>query len=248
MNRNINRLAALALVTLAACAPPPEEPEVSAAPPPPTVSPELAAMYAAIDDNGHHIPAVPPQLLTEDKARKIVNYWTDEAPGTIIVDPHARYLYHVQPGNKAMRYTVAVGAAGYGFTGEAHIPYQRDWPNWKPTDNMVATQPELYGPVEEGLEGGIDNPMGARALYLHNDKGDTYYRIHGTMDPASIGQATSAGCIRLFNQDIIHLADQTDSMTKVIVLSEAESGKGTVPQRMTANVSPAAPEAKGEPA
>jgi len=188
-------------------------------------------MYGAVNDKGQHIPAIPAQLLTEDKARQVVDYWTDEQPATIIVDPHARFLYQVQPGNKAMRYAVAVGAAGYGFTGEAHIPYQRDWPSWKPTDNMLATQPELYGPVEKGLEGGIDNPMGARALYLHNGQGDTFYRIHGTMDPASIGRATSAGCIRLFNQDIIHLAGQTDSMTKVVVLTKAESGRGTVPPR-----------------
>ncbi len=220
-------LAGAALLALAACAS--TEPTAPADPPPPAVSPEVATMYGAMEDNGHHIPAVDPKLLTGDKTRQMVDYWTDEKPGTIIVDPHARYLYQVRPGNKAMRYAVAVGAAGYGFTGEAHIPYQRDWPSWKPTDNMVATQPELYGPVEKGLEGGIDNPMGARALYLHNGRGDTYYRIHGTMDPASIGQATSAGCIRLFNQDIIHLASRTDSMTKVVVLSEAESGKGTVP-------------------
>lgn len=227
MNSIRTTLAGLTLLTLAACAS--TEPADPVDPPPPAVSPEVVAMYGAMDDSGRHIPAVDPNLLTGDKARQMVDYWTDERPGTIIVDPHARYLYQVQPGNKAMRYAVAVGAAGYGFTGEAHIPYQRDWPNWKPTDNMVATQPELYGPVEKGLEGGIDNPMGARALYLHNGQGDTYYRIHGTMDPASIGQATSAGCIRLFNQDIIHLAEQTGSMTKVIVLSEAESGKGTAP-------------------
>ena len=229
MRRIRHGLTGLALLTLAACASTEAPTVTEAPPPPPAVSPEVLAMYGAVDDNGHQIPAVTPQLLTEDKARQIVDYWSDEKPGTIIVDPHARFLYQVQPGNKAMRYAVAVGAAGYGFTGEAHIPYQRDWPSWKPTDNMIATQPELYGPVEQGLEGGLDNPMGARALYLHNGQGDTYYRIHGTMDPASIGQATSAGCIRLFNQDIIHLANQTDSMTKVIVLSEAESGKGTVP-------------------
>lgn len=220
-------LAGAALLTLAGCAL--TEPMATADPSPPAVSPEVAAIYGAMDDNGHHIPAVDPMLLTGDKVRQVVDYWTDEKPGTIIVDPHARYLYQVQRGNKAMRYAVAVGAAGYGFTGEAHIPYQRDWPSWKPTDNMVATQPELYGPVEAGLEGGPDNPMGARALYLHNSGGDTFYRIHGTMDPASIGRSDTAGCIRLFNQDIIHLAEQTGSMTRVIVLSEAESGKGTVP-------------------
>lgn len=226
MNRISAALAAAALLTLAACA---SVPTVPAESPRPAVSPEIVAMYGAVEDNGHHIPAVFPQLLVGNKARRIVDYWTDEKPGTIIVDPHARFLYQVQPGNKAMRYAVAVGAAGYGFTGKAHIPYQRDWPSWKPTDNMVATQPELYGPVEKGLEGGIDNPMGARALYLHNGKGDTFYRIHGTMDPASIGGSDTAGCIRLFNQDIINLAGQTDSMTKVVVLTEAESGNGTVP-------------------
>lgn len=220
-------LAGLVLLALTACAPP--EPPAPVEPPPPAVSSETAAMYGAMEDNGHHIDAVAPSLLTEDKARQLVDYWTDEKPGTIIVDPHANRLYQVRPGNKAMRYTVAVGAAGFGFTGEAHIPYQREWPSWKPTDNMVATNPALYGPIEKGLDGGVDNPLGARALYLHNGQGDTFYRIHGTMDPASIGGSDTAGCIRLFNQDIIHLAAQTGSMTKVIVLTEAESGKGTVP-------------------
>ncbi|MBO9455733.1 L,D-transpeptidase [Paracoccus sp. R12_1] len=223
-------LAIAAILSLTACEtnqnPRPDVPE---APQQPAVSSATAAKYGALNDNGHQIDAVPMQYLSEDKARQQVEYWTDQKPGTIIVDPYARYLYHVQPNDKAMRYAVAVGAAGYGFTGEAHIPYQRDWPRWMPTDNMLADNPDLYGPVADGVEGGLDNPLGARALYLHNNRGDTYYRIHGTMDPSSIGQATSAGCIRLFNQDIIHLADQTDSMTKVIVLTKAESGKGTVP-------------------
>ncbi|MEG4645662.1 lipoprotein-anchoring transpeptidase ErfK/SrfK [Paracoccus pantotrophus] len=220
-------LAGATLPAPAACAS--TGPAAPADPPPPAIRPEVAAMYGAVEDNGHQIPAVSPRLLTEDMARKLVDYWSDEKPGTIIVDPHARTLYQVRPGSKAMRYAVAVDAAGHGFTGEALIPYQRDWPSWKPADNMIATQPELYGPVEKGLEGGIGNPMGARALYLHNGRGDSYCRIHGTMDPASIGQATSAGCIRLFDQDIIRLAEQTGSMTKVIVLTRAESGKGTMP-------------------
>ncbi|MCQ0971948.1 L,D-transpeptidase [Paracoccus sp. TK19116] len=239
-------LAMTAILSLTACAtqevPPDPVPE---APQQPAISAETAAKYGALNDNGHHIDAVPTQFLSDDKARQTVNYWTEEAPGTIIVDPYARYLYHVLKNDKAVRYTVAVGAAGYGFTGEAHIPYQRDWPSWMPTDNMLATNPELYGPVADGVEGGLDNPLGARALYLHNNQGDTFYRIHGTMDPSSIGQATSAGCIRLFNQDIIHLAEQTDSMTKVIVLTEQESGKGTVPP---GQVPPIIEEAASSPA
>nr|WP_111299574.1 L,D-transpeptidase [Paracoccus saliphilus] len=225
-------VAGTALLTMAACetASPVAEPP-PAAPAPPPVRPETAALYAAQDDGDLTVPAIPQNLLTEDKARQVVDYWTDEPVGTIIVDPHAKRLYHVQPGNKAMRYTVGVGAAGYGFTGEAHTPYQRDWPRWTPTDSMLAENPERYGPSSGGVEGGLSNPMGARALYIHNSGGDTFYRIHGTPDPKSIGTASSAGCIRLFNQDIIHLAENTRSMSKVVVLTQAQSGQGTTPPR-----------------
>ena len=223
-------LAGSVLLALAACETPP--PALAAPPPAPApapVSAQTAALYAAQPDGDLTVPAIPAQLLTEDKARQEVDYWTDEPVGTIIVDPHAKRLYQVRPGNKAMRYTVGVGAAGYGFTGEAHIPYQRDWPRWTPTDSMLAENPEHYGPSKDGVDGGLANPMGARALYIHNGGGDTFYRIHGTPDPQSIGTASSAGCIRLFNQDIIHLAENTDSMTRVVVLTEAQSGQGTAP-------------------
>lgn len=222
--------AGTALLAMAACEPASHVNEAPpAAPAPPPVRPETAAIYAAQDDGNLTVPAIPESLLTEDKARQLVDYWTEEPVGTIIVDPHAKRLYHVQPGNKAMRYTVGVGAAGYGFTGEAHIPYQRDWPRWTPTDSMLAENPEQYGPSAAGVEGGLSNPMGARALYIHNSGGDTFYRIHGTPDPQSIGTASSAGCIRLFNQDIIHLAENTRSMSKVVVLTQAQSGRGTTP-------------------
>jgi lipoprotein-anchoring transpeptidase ErfK/SrfK len=234
--------AALLLLAVAACARPEPPPT---APPLPAVSPETAAMYGAEPDGDLVIPAVPQKYLSDDKARQIVDYWTDEEPGTIIVDPYARRLYLVMEDEKAMRYTVAVGEEGYGFAGEAHVPYQRDWPGWRPTDNMIARAPEEYGPVAEGLDGGLDNPLGARALYLHNGQGDTYYRIHGTNDVASIGKSTSAGCIRLFNQDIVDLAAQVDSMAKVIVLTEAESGKGTVPPGQPLPQPPADPAQTG---
>ena len=223
-------LAGSVLLALAACeTPPPALAAPPAAPAPAPVSAQTAALYAAQPDGELTVPAIPAQLLSEDKARQEVDYWTDEPVGTIIVDPHAKRLYQVRPGNKAMRYTVGVGAAGYGFTGEAHIPYQRDWPRWTPTDSMLAKNPEHYGPSKDGVDGGLANPMGARALYIHNGGGDTFYRIHGTPDPQSIGTASSAGCIRLFNQDIIHLADNTDSMTRVVVLTKEQSGQGTTP-------------------
>lgn len=230
MNRTLKTLlAGAALLALAACQPATSPDPAPAAPVTAPVSPGTAAMYAAQPDGDLTVPAIPPALLTEDKARQIVPYWTEHPPGTIIVDPHARRLYHVQAGDRAMRYSVGVGAAGYGFTGAAHTPYQRDWPRWTPTDSMLAENPDHYGPSAAGVDGGLQNPMGARALYIHNSGGDTYYRIHGTPDPQSIGTASSAGCIRLFNQDIIHLAERTDSMAAVIVLSQAQSGMGTTP-------------------
>lgn len=220
----------LAALAVAACQPGPAEThEPPAAPAPPPVSAESAAMYAAQDDGDLIVPGIPLNLLSKDKVRQIVPYWTDHPVGTIIVDPYARRLYHVREGDTAMRYTVGVGAAGYGFAGEAHTPYQHDWPRWTPTDNMLAENPDMYGPSAGGVDGGLMNPMGARALYIHNSGGDTFYRIHGTPDPESIGTASSAGCIRLFNQDIIHLAENTRSMAKVVVLTRAQSGTGTTP-------------------
>lgn len=218
-------LAAL-LMTFAACAAPPPEP---ASPPEPELPSEVAMHYAALVDGGIEIPAVPTRYLTDRNIRREVDYWTGEPPGTIIVDPWQRFLYYVQPGNRAIRYGVAVGDQGRAFAGTAHIPYSRDWPSWRPTDNMIREFPEQYAELRDGMEGGLKNPLGARALYLHRGNRDTFYRIHGTTDMASIGNATSAGCIRMFHQDVIELEALIRSGTRVVVLTEDESGKGTVP-------------------
>lgn len=220
-------ISGLILLALAACGD--KTPEAPAEPPPPSYSAATAAIYGPMFDDGKEIPAVPANLLSDDKARQVVDYWSNHKPGTIIVDPYAYRLYQVMAGNKAMRYTVGVGREGYGYTGDAHIPYQRNWPRWQPTQGMIERNPELYADVAKGVEGGLNNPMGARALYMHNSGGDTLYRIHGTMDPRSVGTSWSSGCIRLYNQDIIHLARNTSSMTKVVVLKREESGLGTVP-------------------
>lgn len=221
------RIASLALLLalgLAACT---ETPATSTTPGPNIVS-SIPAEYQARVDEGPSgqpvaIPAVNIAYLTQRNVRQRVAYNGSEAPGTIVVDPYARFLYHVLPGGEAMRYGVAVGKAGTGFAGSATIRRKQVWPSWTPTANMVRTNPELYGPVSGGLPGGIDNPLGSRALYLYKGGRDTYYRIHGTMDPSSIGKATSAGCIRLFNQDIMDLFAEVPMGTAVVVRSKAQS-------------------------
>ncbi|MGR3580561.1 MAG: L,D-transpeptidase [Sagittula sp.] len=203
--------------------------EVEVLPPEPPrkrpLQPETRSMYMSTQDNGMTIPAVPETYLSEEKKRQLVDYYAPYPAGTIIVDPGATKLYHLQGNDQAMQYTVAVGAAGRAFNGEAKVAYQRDWPRWTPTQNMIKREPEVYNQFKDGMEGGLDNPLGARALYLYRNGKDTLYRIHGTRSPASIGHAVSSGCIRLFNQDIIHLAEQVKNGARVIVLNESETGK-----------------------
>lgn len=215
------------LVALAGCVAPP----MAAAPPPHAsgLSPEVLAHYDAMPDGERTIPAIDPKYLSAEKARQEVGYYAPHPPGTIIVDPEARFLYQVMPGNRAMRYAVAVGPDGYAFSGEATIPYQREWPGWRPTDNMIKRDPGQYAQYSDGLPGGLSNPLGARALYLFRGARDTHYRIHGTSNPWSIGQATSAGCIRLYNQDIVHLAENTAPGTRVVVVPKEQSGLWTHP-------------------
>ena len=191
-------------------------------------APTVPEAYQARIDTGPNgepiqIPAVRAAYLNERNQRQLVAYNGPEAPGTIVVDPYARVLYHVQPGGQAMRYGVAVGREGTGYAGTATIARKAAWPSWRPTDNMIRTQPDLYAQFAGGLSGGMHNPLGSRALYLYEGGRDTYYRIHGTMDPSSIGKATSAGCIRLFNQDIIDLFSQVGTGTTVHVRTQEES-------------------------
>lgn len=179
--------------------------------------------YRARQDGERVIPAVNPVYLQGRNRRQWVDYNGFEEANTLVVDPYARVLYHVTGPGRAMRFGVAVGKAGRGFSGNAVVRVKKEWPSWTPTKNMIRTDPDLYGPLAGGLKGGLDNPLGARALYLYRNGRDTYYRIHGTMDPSSIGKATSAGCIRLFNQDIIDLYDEMEIGARVKVRSRSES-------------------------
>lgn len=214
MSSILIRIAALiALPILAACAPKP----------PVAVEPEVVPGYEAVEDGGFLIPAVHPKQFIGSPPRAEVAYNGDEAPGTIVVDPFARKLYLVMENGQAMRYSIAVGRVGLGFKGSAVISRKEKWPSWTPTANMIRTMPEFYAEYAGGLPGGLENPLGSRALYLYRGGRDTYFRIHGTIDNRSIGRATSAGCIRLFNQDIIDLFERVPNGTRVKARTQEES-------------------------
>lgn len=165
--------------------------------------------YGTVTDAGYSIPAVPISKLDKQFHRQIVSYRTKEKPGTIIVDTPNRFLYLVLPGKKAVRYGIGVGKAGFAWEGEAYIAWKREWPTWTPPKEMIERKPELARYGDDGMKPGLKNPLGARALYLFNQKGeDTLFRLHGTPEWASIGTAASSGCIRLMNQDIIDLYER----------------------------------------
>ena len=186
--------------------------------PQPLVSPADAARYGARVDGGFDIPGVDPMELKPRNIRQLVPNTTGYGPGTLVVDPANRFLYLVQDNGMALRYGVGVGKAGLEFSGSANVGYKRTWPSWRPTDAMIAREPERNSPWKNGMAGGPTNPLGARALYLFKNGQDTLYRIHGTNEPWSIGEAVSSGCIRLMNQDIIDLYDRVPDGTKVVVL------------------------------
>ncbi|GHC52521.1 hypothetical protein GCM10007315_13760 [Gemmobacter tilapiae] len=209
------RFAAVPLMlALAACAPAVKEPE---GPPPPVPG------YEAIQDGEFHINQVDPHYLPEHMRRQLVPWNGPQGAGSIVVDTHSRRLYYVMGDGTAMRYAIAVGREGLGFQGDGTIQRKQEWPSWTPTANMVRSRPDLYAAYAGGLPGGLMNPLGARALYLYRGGRDTMFRIHGTQENSSIGRATSAGCIRLFNQDIIDLFGRADYGTRVHVRSAAES-------------------------
>lgn len=181
-----------------------------------------ASIYAAIDDEPFPIPAVNLKHVKPEFLRREVAYQTSERPGTIVVDPVSRYAWLVLENGRAMRYGVGVGKQqAFNFQGEATIARKAQWPGWRPTPDMIKREPERYGPLSDGLPGGLDNPLGARALYLYRDGRDTLYRLHGTTEPWTIGTMISSGCIRLLNQDIIDLYRRVPVGAKIIVLPAA---------------------------
>ncbi|MEJ1935297.1 L,D-transpeptidase [Nostoc sp. NIES-2111] len=177
-----------------------------------------AAHYGAITDDRFPIPAL--DLATIDPAllRQEVAFSRPYRPGTIVVVIGERRLYLVEPGGKAIRYAVGVGRQdALNFRGAAVVGRKASWPTWTPTASMMERIPH-YREYAGGLEGGPDNPLGARALYLYRGGRDTHFRLHGTNEPMTIGNAVSSGCIRLFNHDIIDLYGRVSLGTPVIVV------------------------------
>jgi lipoprotein-anchoring transpeptidase ErfK/SrfK len=149
--------------------------------------------------------------------RREVDYETSELPGTIVVDTEKRFLYHVLGNGRAMRYGVGVGDDGKQWTGRATIRRKVEWPIWRPTPEHIAKYPKLEKWRVDGMPGGRENPMGARALYLYQGKVDTLYRIHGTNKPRGIGRKVTSGCLRMLNVDVVHLYERVEIGTEVLV-------------------------------
>jgi lipoprotein-anchoring transpeptidase ErfK/SrfK len=141
--------------------------------------------------------------------REVVAYTGGQPAGTIIIATSERRLYYVLPGGQAIRYGVGVGRPGFEWSGVKYIASKREWPDWTPPAQMLRRRPDL----PRHMEGGISNPLGARAMYLSG----SMYRIHGSNEPETIGQAVSSGCIRMTNDDVVDLYDRAKVGTRVIV-------------------------------
>ncbi|WP_029075019.1 L,D-transpeptidase [Kaistia adipata] len=195
--------------------------------PAPEAAPAPPLMYAAMPDEPFPIPEVDIRQIDPKWWRTEIDYDGPESAGTVIVDTPAKYLYHVGKDGRATRYGVGVGRDGFSWSGRAIIAYKREWPRWNPPDEMVARQPELepYSIANGGMPPSLRNPLGARALYIHEGGRDTIYRIHGTSQAWSIGKAVSSGCIRLLNQDVIHLHDAVRDGSRIVVIPDPDRGQ-----------------------
>ncbi|MGN6548605.1 MAG: L,D-transpeptidase [Pararhizobium sp.] len=184
--------------------------------PPGAVS--YAEVYDSEVDGGYVIPAVPYRQIDPIYYRQVVENTTGEEPGTIVVDTHQKFLYLTRDDGSAIRYGVGVGREGFAWSGRGQIQWKQKWPTWTPPSDMIDRQPELKKYANGGMDPGLMNPLGARAMYIFHDGKDTLYRLHGSPEWWSIGKAMSSGCIRLINQDVIDLYSRVPVHTKVLVI------------------------------
>jgi lipoprotein-anchoring transpeptidase ErfK/SrfK len=154
------------------------------------------------------------EQLARNLQRTPVFYRTSQPVGSIVIDTSERYLYLITGPQQALRYGVAVGREGYQWKGAMRVTKKVEWPDWKPPKDMIAREAKKGKVLPAVVRGGPTNPLGARALYL----GYSEYRIHGTNQPKSIGQAASSGCIRMLNEHVIDLYGRVRLRARVIVL------------------------------
>ncbi|SIQ86413.1 MULTISPECIES: L,D-transpeptidase [unclassified Bosea (in: a-proteobacteria)] len=186
--------------------------------------PNYAEVYAAYPGERFPIFAVDYGRIDPRYLRQTVEFPWREPPGSIVVDPGSYHLYFVESLGVATRYGVGVGREGFGWAGAARINMKRDWPDWVPPREMVERQPEIRAQLEQtprglGVRGGPKSPLGARAMYLFGEGRDLGYRIHGTLEPETVGSNVSSGCVRMINQDIAHLYARVALGTPVTVLA-----------------------------
>jgi lipoprotein-anchoring transpeptidase ErfK/SrfK len=179
---------------------------------------EAAKLYGPVPDKKIPIPAVDVSKLDPKYYRRTVRYDTKEAPGTIIIDPANFYVYRVEDNGNATRYGANVPRKGFLWTGDAYVGRKAEWATWTPPKEMIVRQPEARK-YAGGMPGGLDNPLGARTLYLYQNGVYTVCTIYATSDPESIGKGITSGCTGLLTQDMIDLYSRTPVKTKVIVLS-----------------------------
>jgi lipoprotein-anchoring transpeptidase ErfK/SrfK len=178
---------------------------------------EAAKLYAPVPSEKFPIPAVDVSKMDPKYFRQTVRYDTKEAPGTIVIDPGKYHLYRIEGDGLATRYGANVGRAGFLWSGEAYVGRKAEWPIWTPPKEMIARQPEARQ-YAGGMPGGLDNPLGARALYLYKNGVYTVYTIYSTSDPETIGAGITSGCTGLLSQDMIDLYARTSIKTKVVML------------------------------
>jgi lipoprotein-anchoring transpeptidase ErfK/SrfK len=188
-----------------------------------TLSPVSDAGFTARDKRLLANPPYEQAAIPLAYQRHIVEYHRKEAPGSVLVDTDARYLYYVLPEGKAIRYGVIVGEDAQAWSGVARVGRKEEWPGWTPTEG----EKKRLGPLPNYVEGGAANPMGARGIYLYSGDKDTLFRIHGTNQPQYIGQAISSGCIRMTNEDVIDLYGRV-KMGAIVVVLGPKSGDSRV--------------------
>ncbi|AMM87461.1 hypothetical protein AZF01_22790 (plasmid) [Martelella sp. AD-3] len=189
----------------------------------PSPDPRLSnvrVMYGPMPDERFPLPAINIDKVPSKFWRRQVNFTSPYPVGTVIVNTKTYFLHLIQENGKAMRYGVGLGRQGFEWSGEGVIQWKQAWPKWTPPEEMIARQPELakWSASNGGMPPGLNNPLGARALYIFQNGVDTLYRIHGSPEYWTIGKSVSSGCVRMINQDVVDLYGRVTNGARLIVI------------------------------